>query len=79
MSVPHQFEIDQSLRSAVKTFFDKVSLCPPQPRRCLRCGQEMQYLNASFSLSGTDCIWQVNLPVCPCELEGSHRGPSVTQ
>jgi hypothetical protein len=79
MSIPHQFEIDQSLGSAVKTFFDKVSLCPPQPRRCLRCGQEMQYLNASFSLSGTDNTWQVLLPVCPCELESSHERPSVTQ
>jgi len=79
MSIPHQVEIDQSLRSAVKTLFDKVSLCPPQPRRCLRCGQEMQYLNASFSLSGTDCTWQLHLPVCPCELESSHQGPSLTQ
>jgi len=79
MSIPHQFEIEQSLRSAVKTLFDKVSLCPPQPRWCLRCGQEMQYLNASLSLSGTDCTWQVNLPVCPCELESSHQGLSVTQ
>jgi hypothetical protein len=56
MSIRHQFEIDRSLRSAVKTFFEKMSLCPPQPRRCLWCGQEMQYMNASFSLSGTDYL-----------------------
>jgi hypothetical protein len=79
MSTPHQFEIDQSLRSPVKMFFDEVSLYPPQPRRCLQCGQEMQYLKARFSLSGTDCTWQVLLPVCPCELENSRHGPSVTQ
>ena len=79
MSVPHEVLTEDSLRSTVKAFFDRVSLCPPQPKWCSQCGQEMHYLKASFSLSGTDCAWQVLLPVCPCELESSHKGPSVTQ
>jgi hypothetical protein len=79
MSIPHQLEIDQSLHNTVKAFFDKVSLCPPQPRWCSQCGQEMQYMKARFSLSGTDCAWQVLLPVCACELDNSQQSPSVTQ
>ena len=78
MSSPHQPEIDRSLHDSVKSFFDRVSFYPPQPRWCSRCGQEMQYLKALFSLSGTDCSWQVLLPVCPCELE-RNEGPTTTQ
>jgi hypothetical protein len=69
MSAPHELATEQSLHNTVKAFFDKVSLCPPQPELCSRCGREMQYVKASFSLSGTDCSWQVLLPVCTCELK----------
>ena len=79
MRASSQSETSQSLQSAVKAFFDKVSECPPPVRWCLECGQEMQYLQARFFLSGTDFSWQVLLPVCPCELERGITAPSIKQ
>jgi hypothetical protein len=69
MSAPHEALIEDSLHSTVKAFFDRVALCPPEPSWCSLCGQEMQHLKASFSLSGSDYAWQVLLPVCSCELK----------
>jgi hypothetical protein len=79
MLAPHQLATEESVQSAVKAFFDKVSLSRPQPKLCPQCGREMQYLQARFSLAGTELTWQVLLPVCVCELENPPQRPSIVQ
>lgn len=63
-SAPH---LDRGhVRQQILDFFSARSASSLQPTRCPRCGQPMQYLDATFSVYGAEKQWNVRLPVCPC-------------
>jgi hypothetical protein len=69
-------EDQHSLRIAIDEFFNKAALCSTTPQLCKNCGQEMNYLQSTFFLYGTDSSWTVRIPACECS--NKIRPPAVT-
>src|SRR5215469_12814516 len=55
------------LRGAIQELLRATSL-NPQRRICPHCGREMQHIDATCSLYGSETQWKVQLPVCSCSV-----------
>jgi hypothetical protein len=63
-------ESEASLEVAIKLFLDDVASRPAERQTCSCCGNEMEYLETTLMLFGTDSSWNVRVPICRCELNG---------
>jgi hypothetical protein len=70
MKSDYMAEREASLEIAIKLFLNDVASRPAERQTCSRCGKEMEHLETTFVLFGTDSCWNVLLPICHCELNG---------
>ena len=66
----HKVGPREALEQQIRTFFGGVAANPREKQLCDRCAKEMEWMDTTFSLYGTDSAWRVRVPLCDCQLEG---------
>jgi hypothetical protein len=56
----------RDIKQSVKDLLHEISTEPLPDEICLRCGQQMKYIDTTLWFYGEDHSFQIRLPVCGC-------------